>query len=346
MKRASWTQRVESRVSNKLRKLQKSRSPYVIQSWEAPMPTGEWWSVAHKIKAFIVESIKKRKGALALLHGEALLDLEATDTRRVSVDMLFNEPGYDLAAQLEDSTLVVWEDPGVMTKVDDLRGELIGEVFKDEWGIPRNQLHVFDPGCVPEELAYNQEAMYSSQMETWVSGALTCLWLIPIITCPSLDPENEEEHNGIEGFQIHIPILNGNTMGGFPVFNYAGSSAWGEEVEAEDHSWVVALPQFLQSKAKVEVGEPRRIASGRRGESSSPEREPQAVRVIGLRKFERQPHTGQERESNPVDWSCRWEVRSHWSTLKDGRCVPVKGHIKGPEDKPIKKPEIIYKMVR
>ena len=48
----------------------------------------------------------------------------------------------------------------------------------------------------------------------------------------------------------------------------------------------------------------------------------------------------------PRDWSCRWSVREHTRRLKSGRIIQVKGHVKGPEHKPFKQPNINVHFVK
>lgn len=72
------------------------------------------------------------------------------------------------------------------------------------------------------------------------------------------------------------------------------------------------------------------------------------VRVIALRR--REYPVG--RESQPKDWSCRWIVRTHWRNqyypskgVHKPKLIPA--YVKGPEDKPLKKPSMpLFAVVR
>jgi hypothetical protein len=62
-----------------------------------------------------------------------------------------------------------------------------------------------------------------------------------------------------------------------------------------------------------------------------------ALRIIHLRRY---ADDGEERGEYDPDaeapmWSHRWYVRPHWRRLASGRVTYVKGHIKGPEDRPL-----------
>jgi len=72
------------------------------------------------------------------------------------------------------------------------------------------------------------------------------------------------------------------------------------------------------------------------------------VKVITLRRREYSTRPG----SRPVDWSCRWVVRPHWRnqyypSRKAHKPKLIPSYIKGPEDKPLKKPSIsLFAVVR
>jgi len=74
------------------------------------------------------------------------------------------------------------------------------------------------------------------------------------------------------------------------------------------------------------------------------------ISVIQLRHVE---HVGDSEgvDGRIIDWSHRWRVRGHHRRIKDRhtgeeRLVWVKGHLKGPEGKPIRETDKIYSLTR
>lgn len=59
-----------------------------------------------------------------------------------------------------------------------------------------------------------------------------------------------------------------------------------------------------------------------------------ALRIIHLRRYA-DGGTEQDHDGEAPMWSHRWYVRPHWRRLASGRLTYVRGHIKGPEDRPL-----------
>lgn len=75
----------------------------------------------------------------------------------------------------------------------------------------------------------------------------------------------------------------------------------------------------------------------------------EGVGVILLRRAMYQYSSGEDREGEPVNWSCQWWVSGHWRrqwypTSQTHKLVYITPYIKGPADKPLK--EAVRLMVR
>lgn len=75
---------------------------------------------------------------------------------------------------------------------------------------------------------------------------------------------------------------------------------------------------------------------------------PPTVNVIRLRHIHMK-REGSER--HPRDWSCQWVVRGHWRQqwyprLRCHKPAWIPSYLKGPDDKPLRKPEHIFAVVR
>lgn len=75
---------------------------------------------------------------------------------------------------------------------------------------------------------------------------------------------------------------------------------------------------------------------------------PPEISVVHLRKLSRHIEKG---ESAPVNWKCRWIVTGHWRkqwyrSKQTHQPIFVHQYIKGPEDKPLKKPQKIFAVTR
>jgi hypothetical protein len=70
-----------------------------------------------------------------------------------------------------------------------------------------------------------------------------------------------------------------------------------------------------------------------------------SVRIVYWRKAEETPR---EPSGEPGDrrYTCHWTVQPFTRKLRDGRVVPVRGHIRGPRDKPMKPPAARVNVVR
>lgn len=112
------------------------------------------------------------------------------------------------------------------------------------------------------------------------------------------------------------------------------------------------LAMFLYMKEQIVdtswIRLPR--ASRRRAERAKKELpEAGSIRVVHLRKVVR-PHHTPSGEGEPKEWSHRWWVRAHWRQIRtrDGkhRLIPVRAHVKGPDDKPLVVKSEIYSVDR
>lgn len=136
-------------------------------------------------------------------------------------------------------------------------------------------------------------------------------------------------------FALHLPWWFGMTS---KDFYEAGSDE--ERIYAPFYNYFACLMTFLSQR--IAVAEPHRLdrAARHRLEKAGLEHDP-IIRTITLRRY------GSPRDQSPerqeVDWSSRWWVRGHWrrqwfSATKVHRPVWITPHIKGPADKPVKKP--------
>lgn len=103
---------------------------------------------------------------------------------------------------------------------------------------------------------------------------------------------------------------------------------------------------FLHERLVVQSRE-RADRATRRRLQLAPD-QPADVRVITLRRREYQPREGGEHHD--IEWSCQWIVRGHWHRYRtrDGLQPRwVSPYIKGPEDRPLKRPRAeIFAVVR
>ena len=60
-----------------------------------------------------------------------------------------------------------------------------------------------------------------------------------------------------------------------------------------------------------------------------------ALRIIHLRRYADDGEHEHDPDAEAPFWSHRWYVRPHWRRLASGRVTYVRGHIKGPEDRPL-----------
>jgi hypothetical protein len=73
------------------------------------------------------------------------------------------------------------------------------------------------------------------------------------------------------------------------------------------------------------------------------------INVITLRQAARQQSSDETQED--VEWSCRWIVRGHWRdqwypSIKRNQPIWIAPYIKGPEDKPLREPQRLFKVIR
>lgn len=104
---------------------------------------------------------------------------------------------------------------------------------------------------------------------------------------------------------------------------------------------------FVKQKiATVHTEQPSR-ALRRRAEASS--KENPLIRVVLLRANKSKSGN---RKGEPVNWSCRWIVKPHWTnqfypSTKSNKPKYIAAYVKGPDDKPLKrKPIDIFAVVR
>ena len=125
--------------------------------------------------------------------------------------------------------------------------------------------------------------------------------------------------------------------------------------EEEDRRLLLSLMLVAGQPGVASVREerpprPEARRSERKGRSAT-------VKVVYLRRLD---HSGTEDDSPPeerdehgrVDWSCRWLVRPHFRSQPYGpgrslrRTILVGPYVKGPEDKPLRRPTEVKAVVR
>jgi hypothetical protein len=92
----------------------------------------------------------------------------------------------------------------------------------------------------------------------------------------------------------------------------------------------------ITSVSEAEAGRPAR----RRAQRSIRHGD---VRVVQLRRATHD--TGAQRRG-AVDWSCRWIVRGHRRRLANGNTTWIKPYIKGPDGRPLKASDVVYRLER
>lgn len=102
--------------------------------------------------------------------------------------------------------------------------------------------------------------------------------------------------------------------------------------------YIIALFSFLKQPL-VTISRERANRAARRRYQVFHQQEPPLIKVITLRT--RQYRKGDE--TREVEWGCRWIVRGHWRqqwypSMTAHRALWITPFIKGPEDKPLKKP--------
>lgn len=102
--------------------------------------------------------------------------------------------------------------------------------------------------------------------------------------------------------------------------------------------WLIALWTFMAEEIIVmpRVDPPRhhRKRLDRAGRMA-PIPEDGILRIAHLRRTKRVEREHDDEEGEPPNWSHRWYVRGHWRRLASGRLTYVRGHIKGPDDRPL-----------
>ncbi len=93
---------------------------------------------------------------------------------------------------------------------------------------------------------------------------------------------------------------------------------------------------------------PDRATRRRLNKSEHADRSESLIRVVQLRRSERQTHSALD--SDGVEWACQWIVKGHWHKYhhSDGvRSQWILPYVKGPEDKPLKSPgATVFAVVR
>lgn len=108
---------------------------------------------------------------------------------------------------------------------------------------------------------------------------------------------------------------------------------------------------FTFTNQKIMVVSHQRVnrAARRRYQENHRGTDAPLVRVILLRAKKTVRGEGQQGD---IEWSCRWLVRGHWRqqwyrTLTNHRAIWITPYIKGPEEKPLKKPKAdLFAVVR
>ena len=104
---------------------------------------------------------------------------------------------------------------------------------------------------------------------------------------------------------------------------------------------VIQTLMFMRSRIPLATIYRKDRVETSQGLLSVPDRS--TVQVIALRSYER---VAVAEDGHAVDWSHRWFVRAHHRTLPDARSIIVRGHIKGPADKPLVLRDRIYDVRR
>lgn len=102
--------------------------------------------------------------------------------------------------------------------------------------------------------------------------------------------------------------------------------------------YILAFFSFLKQPL-VAISHERANRAARRRYEQFHQQEPPLINVITLRT--RQYRKGDE--TREIEWECRWIVRGHWRqqwypSIAGHRALWITPYIKGPEDKPLKKP--------
>lgn len=98
---------------------------------------------------------------------------------------------------------------------------------------------------------------------------------------------------------------------------------------------IMAMTRIRASRATV-----RRVSKVR---NEAPE-----INIVKLRRVVHHFHEGDERA---VEWNCQWIVRGHWRdqwypSIRRNQPIWITPYVKGPEDKPLRKPETLFAVVR
>lgn len=113
----------------------------------------------------------------------------------------------------------------------------------------------------------------------------------------------------------------------------------GYAVLSRAHAYVFAFFAFIvQRLAATTITRASRATRRRLKQANFPAEG--LIKIVTLRAKE---SSKASHESTPVDWSCQWIVRAHWRNqpypslgIYKPKLIP--SHVKGPEDKPLKKP--------
>lgn len=141
--------------------------------------------------------------------------------------------------------------------------------------------------------------------------------------------------------------------GGYPEIVPTSSSRWEYGEHWRRTPGVVLWPAWLGTILRL-VGE-EYVGEERRGLDRAERRRrqraglvvPEAIRVIDVRRRARAEAAAAD--GSGVAWSHRWLVRPHWRNQwypSQGRHAPrwVRGHVKGPEDKPVLARPTVYRV--
>jgi hypothetical protein len=129
------------------------------------------------------------------------------------------------------------------------------------------------------------------------------------------------------------PVAVGSTILGVTTF----ATTWATDAMSR---FAYAALQFANDKL-LRVGHERPSRAQRRALARSEKPEP-LIKTVSLRRL---TYEGTSREATLQDWSCQWIVRGHWRnqwcpSIATHRPTWVSSYVKGPHDKPLKRPSL------
>jgi hypothetical protein len=155
--------------------------------------------------------------------------------------------------------------------------------------------------------------------------------------------EQQWDEKTIDGLTHSLGALSmGHTMV-LPFGQRFGSWSREESENGEDmghlvHALWMLLESELPSVTQASIDRPSR----RRALRSIKQNE---VSVVTLRRS-KESEKDDDYDPRHIDWTCRWLVQGHWRTLHSGKCVWIRPHVKGPENRPLRATRKLYRLSR